>query len=210
MGVGGEADTAIYNIHSLLIKLSTTGVLENFTGKEKEMANALKTNGAAQGNNLHDGRKTVVGVFGSADPVDEVVREIEALGLSRNRVRTLEEPERFEVSGVMSFPRLDFETQLTKALTIIGATKAEAEAYVGELRRGGALVFATTSSDKEIAAAAEIMDRHGAVGIEKGRGPQPDLPHVARGVDKTPSHEPPHSGGRVGHIPRNGSDYFVW
>ena len=129
--------------------------------------------------------------------------------MSRNKVRTLEEPERFEVSGVMSFPRLDFETQLTKALTIIGATKAEAEAYVGELRRGVALVFATSSSDEEIAA-AEIIDRHGAVGIEKGRGPEPDLPHVARGVDKTPLHEPPHSGGRGGHIPRNGSDYFVW
>ena len=174
------------------------------------MANAFKTKGAATKNNLRDGRKTVVGVFGNADPVDEVVREIEALGLSRNRVRRFEEPERFEVSGVMSCPRLDFETQLTKALTIIGATKAEAEAYVGELRSGGALVFATSSSDEEIAAAAEIMDQHGAVGIERGRSPEPDLPHVARGVDKTPSHEPPHSGGRVGHIPRNGSDYFVW
>ena len=174
------------------------------------MANEIKTKQAAQGNNPRRDRKTVVGVFSSAGPVDEVVREIEALGLSRNEVRTLEEPKRFEVSGVMSFPRLDFEFELTEALTIIGATQAEAEAYVQKLRRGGALVFATSSSDEQIAAATEIMDRHGAVGTEQGRGPEPHLPQVARGVDRTPMHEPPHSGGRVGHSPRNGSDYFVW
>lgn len=174
------------------------------------MVNRLETNRVAQESKVGDQRTTVVGLFSNADPVDEVVREIEALGLTRNEVRTVEEPKSFEVSGVMSFPRLDFETELSKALTTIGATRAEAEAYVRELRRGGALVFATSSSDEEIAAAAEILDRHGARGIEKGRGPEPQLPHAARGVDRTPLHEPTHSGGRVGHAPRNGSDYFVW
>lgn len=47
----------------------------------------------------------------------------------------------------MSFPRLDFETELIRELTKIGATKAEAQAYVEGLRRGGALVFATGSDE---------------------------------------------------------------
>jgi hypothetical protein len=41
---------------------------------------------------------------------------------------------------VMSFPRLEFEVDLTRELTRIGATQAEAQAYVEGLRRGGALV----------------------------------------------------------------------
>lgn len=57
-------------------------------GKEQEMANEIKTKQAAQGNNPRRDRKTVVGVFSSAGPVDEVVREIEALGLSRNEVQS--------------------------------------------------------------------------------------------------------------------------
>ena len=174
------------------------------------MANEVKPNQAAQGNTSRDGRKTVIGLFRNPAHVDDVVREIEALGLSRKEVRTIEEPERFEVSGVMSFPRLDFEVELARALTIIGATEAEADAYTQELRRGGALVFATSSSDDEITSAAEIMNRHGAVGIEEGQAPEPHLPHAAHGVKETSSYTGPFSGGRVGRIPPNGSAYFVW
>jgi hypothetical protein len=55
----------------------------------------------------------------------------------------------------MSFPRLDFEVGLKRALTRIGANKAEAQAFVGGLRRGGVLVFAT-GSDERVEAAADI------------------------------------------------------
>ena len=82
--------------------------------------------------------KTAVGLFQHPGVVDDVVREIEALGFPRSEVRTLGEPSSFDVTGVMSFPRLDFEVDLIRELTRIGATKAEAQAYVEGLRRGGA------------------------------------------------------------------------
>ena len=50
--------------------------------------------------------KTAVGLFENADLVDNVIREIEGLGFPRKEVRTLMEPATFEVTGVMSFPRL--------------------------------------------------------------------------------------------------------
>ena len=53
--------------------------------------------------------KTAVGLFENPGLVDDVVCEIEALGFPRKEVRTLDEPATFEVTGVMSFPRLDFE-----------------------------------------------------------------------------------------------------
>lgn len=82
--------------------------------------------------------KTLVGLFENPALVDEVVREIEALGFPRREVRSLAEPASFEVTGVMSFPRLDFEVNLARGLTRIGATRAEADAYVNGLRCGGA------------------------------------------------------------------------
>src|SRR5579872_2273085 len=102
--------------------------------------------------------KTAVGLFENPGLVDGVAREIEALGFPRKEVRTLTEPATFEVTGVMSFPRLDFEVDLVRELTRIGATKAESQAYVEGLRRGGALVFAT-GSDERGESAADVMNR---------------------------------------------------
>src|SRR4030095_617564 len=89
--------------------------------------------------------KTTVGLFKNPVVVQDVVRELEALGFPRNEISTLREQATFDVTGVMSFARLDFETDLIRELTRIGATKAEANAYVEGLQRGGALVFATGS-----------------------------------------------------------------
>jgi hypothetical protein len=106
--------------------------------------------------------KTAVGLFENPGIVDDVVREIEALGFPRNEIRTLDEPANFEVTAVMSFPRFEFETDLIRELNRIGTSKEEAQVYVEGLRRGGALVFAT-GSNEGVDAAADIMNRHGAV-----------------------------------------------
>ncbi len=105
------------------------------------------------------------------------------------------EPANFDVTGVMSFPRLDFEVELSRELARIGATKAEAQAYVKGLRRGGALVFVTCSDDK-VDAAAEIMNQHGAVEIEETSGPEPQLPGVVR-ENMTPLRDHPVLAGRI-------------
>lgn len=151
--------------------------------------------------------KTAVGLFENPGLVDEVVREIEAQGFPRKEVHTLTEPATFDVTGVMSFPRLDFEVDAVRALTRIGATKAEANAYVEGLRRGAALVFAT-GSEESVKTAADIMNRRGAVEIEQLNGSEPQLPGV--------SHEGMTSTGagsvQAGRIrePGSGAVFFVW
>jgi hypothetical protein len=139
--------------------------------------------------------------------VDSVVREIEALGFPRREVRTLAEPAIFEVTGVMSFPRLDFEVDLVRELTRIGATKAESQAYVEGLRHGGALVFAT-GSDERVETAADVMNRRGAVEIEETSGPEPQLPGVVR-ENMAPLRNTPVLAGRI-REPGGGAAFFVW
>ena len=97
--------------------------------------------------------KTAVALFEDPRIAEDVMREIEAIGFPRNEVRVLEEPEKFEVTGAMSFPRLDFETDLERALARIGASDAERQAYLEGLHHGGALVFATDAGEKADAAA---------------------------------------------------------
>jgi hypothetical protein len=123
--------------------------------------------------------KTAVGLFDNPSIVDDVVREIEVLGFPRNEIRTIEEPENFEVTGVMSFARFEFESDLIREFTRIGTTGAEAHIYIEGLQRGGALVFATGSDDR-VEAAADIMNRCGAVDIEEISGLEPQSPGIAR------------------------------
>jgi hypothetical protein len=123
--------------------------------------------------------KTAVGLFENPGVVDETVREIEGLGFPRNEIRTLNEPVNFEVTGVMSFPRFEFEADIVRELTRIGTTEVEAQNYVEGLQRGGALVFAT-GSDERVDAAAYIMNRYGAVAIEEISGPEPQLSDEVR------------------------------
>ena len=151
--------------------------------------------------------KTAVGLFENAEHVDDIVREIEDLGFPRKEVRTLKEPTTFDVTGVMSFPRLDFEVDSIRALTRIGATKAESQAYVEGLRRGGALVFATGSAES-VDAAADIMNRNGAVGVEESNGPEPQLPGVVR-ESMSPLRDGPVLAGRI-REPGSGACFFSW
>ena len=140
--------------------------------------------------------KTTVGLFEDPGVVEEVVREIAALGFPRNEVRVLDEPPTFPVTGVMSFARLDFEVDLVRELTRIGATKAEAQGYVQGLRRGGELVFAT-GSDEKVDMAADIMNRRGAVEIEETTGPEPHLPECRFARTLSPMTETSVMAGRI-------------
>jgi hypothetical protein len=131
--------------------------------------------------------KTAVGLFKNPGIVDDVVCEIEALGFPRKEIRTVDEPRSFEAIGVMSFPRFEFEADLIQELTRIGTTNAEAQEYIKGLRSGGALVLAT-GQNEEVAAAADIMNRHGAVEIEELSGPEPQAPGLVRETI-TPIHD---------------------
>jgi len=139
--------------------------------------------------------------------VDEVVREIEAIGFPRREVRTLDQPASFEVTGVMSFPRLEFEVDLVRELTRIGATKTEAQDYAKGLRRGGALVFATGSSEK-VGNAAEMMNRHGAVNVEELIGREPNTGNVI-GESTPPANDGSSQTGRTRQA-GTGARLFAW
>ena len=152
--------------------------------------------------------KTVVGLFENPQLVDDAVREIEALGFPRQEVRTMTEPASFDVTGVMSFPRVDFEVELSRELARIGATIPETKAYVEGLRRGGALAFAT-GPDEKVYAAGNVMDRHGAVDVEQITGPEPVLASVGHHVGTTPKHESSVMAGRIRQS-SGGACFFVW
>lgn len=153
--------------------------------------------------------KTAVGLFENPQRLDAVIREIEALGFPRNEVRRVQEPATFESTGVTSFPRLDFEVDLRRELTRIGASKDETEAYVEGLRRGGALVLVTGSSeDSKVDAAADVMNRHGATGLEETTGPEPALPRVPH-ESMSASGDNPVLAGRIRQA-GGGACFFVW
>jgi hypothetical protein len=120
--------------------------------------------------------KTAVGLFENSGLADEVVRDLEATGFPGKDVRVLGEPREMAGSGLMSTPRTDFEVDLIRDLAAFGVLEADAESYVQGVRRGGVMVFATSSSEKADAA-AEIMNRHGAVEIEEISASRPELPN---------------------------------
>jgi hypothetical protein len=151
--------------------------------------------------------KTVVGLFENPRAVDEAVRDIAALGFPVQQVRTMQEPTSFEVSGVMSFPRIDFETELGRELKRIGATIPETQAYIAGLRRGGALAFAT-GSEEDVSAAGRVMNRLGAVNVEAVTGSEPRLPGVAQ-PNITPMVDAKVLAGRI-REPGGGAAFFVW
>jgi hypothetical protein len=107
----------------------------------------------------------------------------------------------------MSFARLDFEADLVRELLRIGATKAEAQAYMDGLRRGGALVLAT-GSDEKVDKAADIMNRRGAVDIEETSGPEPRTPSTVH-ENTMPARESSVMAGRI-RQPGGGACLFVW
>jgi hypothetical protein len=151
--------------------------------------------------------KTVVGLFENARIMGDVVGEIEALGFPRQEVRIMKEPANFDVTGVMSFPRVDFEVDLNRELMRIGATVPEARAYVEGLRRGGALAFAT-GSDEKVDTAGNIMNRLGAVEVADLTGPEPQLPRVTH-QNTAPMRDGSVMAGRVRQT-GGGACFFVW
>jgi len=87
---------------------------------------------------------------------------------------------------------------LTLDLMALGVVQADAEAYVEGVQRGGVIVFAT---GQKAEAAAEIMNRHGAVGIEKVSGEQSALPNI--------DHDPSGQNGGSSSA-SSGARMFVW
>ena len=119
----------------------------------------------------------------------------------------MKEPASFPVNGVMGFSRLDYEVELTHALGEIGAKESEQVAYVQGLRDGGALVVAS-GADAVVEAAAEIMNRRGAVDLEKNRTPEAELPEPEFD-NALPLRDMPVQAGRI-REGSSGARLFVW
>ena len=151
--------------------------------------------------------KTAVGLFENSGLADQVVRDLEATGFLRTDVRILKEPLEMAGSGLMSTPHTDFEVGLTRDLTAFGVLEADAEDYVQGVRRGGVMVFATGSGDKA-QAATDIMNRHGAVEVEKISASRPELPSTDHG-EALPDHDRSVQTGSFRSL-GSGARLFVW
>ncbi len=151
--------------------------------------------------------RTAIGLFENPGSVDEVVRDLEACGFPQKDVRVLGEPREMAGRGVMSTPHTDFEVGLIRDLTAFGVIEADAEAYMQGVRRGGVMVFATSSGEKADAA-TQIMNRHGAVELEEISASRPNLPNVDAG-EVTPVHNISTQTGRS-RSPGSGARLFVW
>jgi hypothetical protein len=159
-------------------------------------------------------QKTAVGLFHNPADVDAVVRDIEALGFPRNEIHTVEEPERFDATGVMSFPKGKYEVEVARTLDRMGASKEETEAYLAGLRQGGIIVFATDENESKVDAAADVFERYGAIVVDETSDfdqtaeSAPHLPyapegaHLARRDDRVQA-------GRVRQS-SGGARFFVW
>jgi hypothetical protein len=153
--------------------------------------------------------KTAVALFKNSAVAEDVVREIEKLGIPKQEVRTLQEPGTLPVNGVMSFERLDFEVELKHALSDIGATDSDEADYMRGLESGGVLVLAS-GPDQIVDAAAQIMNRRGAVDLEESSGPEPELPEPdLEDEDAVPSRETSVQTGRTREV-GGGAQLFVW
>lgn len=150
---------------------------------------------------------TVVALFKNPAVVEDVVKEIEKLGVPKREIETVKEPVSFPVNGVMGFSRLDYEVELRYALGEIGAKEPEQVAYVQGLRDGGALVVAS-GTDAVVDAAAEIMNRRGAVDVEKNRTPEAELPQPEFS-NALPLRDLPVQAGRIRES-SSGARLFVW
>ncbi len=151
--------------------------------------------------------KTAVGLFENSGLVDGVVRDLTAKGFLQKDIRVLREPVEMPGSGLMSTPHSDFEVALARDLMAFGIIEADAETYIQGVRRGGVMIF-TTGLGENADKAAEIMNSHGAVEIEKISASRPDLPNAEIGGE-TAILDPPTT---VGRVPSAGSGarLFTW
>jgi hypothetical protein len=151
--------------------------------------------------------KTAVGLFENSGSADGVVRDLTAKGFLQKDIRVLGEPVDMPGGGLMSTPHADFEVDLIRDLTAFGVVEGDAEAYVQGVRRGGVMVFATGPGEKADKA-ADIMNSHGAVEIEKISAARPALPNAEIGEDIS-VHDPSTQTGRV-RSSGSGARLFVW
>jgi len=151
--------------------------------------------------------KTAVGLFENPGVAELVVQDLDATAFPRKEIRVVAEPLDMPVTGVMSFPRTDFEVGLARELMAIGATEPEASAYTQGVRRGGTLVFAT-GSNEDVSRAADIMNLHGALAVEEVVGREPSSGGIISG-NATNENGSSTETGRI-RQPGGGARMFVW
>jgi hypothetical protein len=151
--------------------------------------------------------KTAVGLFEHPDVVDQIVHDLDASAFPRDKIRIIGEPREMEGDGVTSTPRIDFEVDLNRELTAIGASDREADAYVHGVRRGGVLVLAT-GSNQQVDNAATIMNRHDAMELAELTGSRPETLSLP-GEDVTPLLGGSPQTGRIRQS-GGGARMFVW
>jgi len=102
-------------------------------------------------------RETAVGLFDNANIADAVVDSLGAHGIPGNGVRVITAPNGMAGNG--------FGSGFTEELRSMGATDADARAYLSGLGRGSVMVF-VTGNRQQTATALTIMNEFGALEVD--------------------------------------------
>lgn len=113
--------------------------------------------------------KAAVGLFSSESVAVRIMHELEAAGIASSHLHVLAKPRYMPVTGVLSTPVISFSAAFLRDLGAIGATEAEAQAYLDGVLDGGALVIADGPTD-QIERCADIMNRNHATKVEEMTG----------------------------------------
>jgi hypothetical protein len=115
---------------------------------------------------------TAVGLFAHSEDADEVVNALGLLGFPAESIRVVAQPIGAAVDSATSTPQIDFAAALGRDLRSMGASDGDCEAFLGGIRNGNVLVFATgTAALAE--SAVELMNNHAAVEVEEFAGATP-------------------------------------
>ena len=107
-----------------------------------------------------------VGLFPNESVAEQVVHELEVAGITLGNLHVLAKPHYMPVTGALSTPAISFAAAFLRNLVAVGATEAEAQAYLEAVLEGGALVIATSITDQhEIC--TDIMNRNHATRVEE-------------------------------------------
>ncbi len=159
--------------------------------------------------------KVAIGLFENPAAARNIVSELESSGMDGGGIRMTGEPISMtedESHPGMTTAHTAFELDLVHDLTAMGVQQDEAQMYREGVRRGGVLVTAK-GSDEQVDAAAERMNRAGALHVEelvrrpaaRGAGSS----HVYEDISDLRIGGPDVQAGRVRYS-SGGARVFVW
>jgi hypothetical protein len=111
-------------------------------------------------------------MFRHPGTADAVLEQLRVSGIPTSGIRSIAMPLGMTTDSVTATPGVDFAAGLSKDLTAMGASEAEAEWYVAGVQSGNVLILASGTSEQADAAAA-VMEGFEPIALEEFAGVSP-------------------------------------